>query len=118
VFSNEPAIRDDGTHVVVTLRGELDLANVGDLGAVLSEAVARNPHVIADLSDLTFIDCVSLGVLVRARTRAREAGGDLVLAGARGKVLRVLALPCLAAVFPVYASVDEAARERSDLYVS
>ena len=118
MFSNEPAIRDDGAHVVVTLRGELDIANAADLGAVLSEAVARNPHVIADLSDLTFIDCTSLGALVGARARAREAGGDLVLAGARGKVLRVITLPCLAAVFPVYASVDEAARERSDLYVS
>ena len=118
MFSNEPAIRDDGAHVVVTLRGELDIANAADLGAVLSEAVARNPHVVADLSDLTFIDCASLGVLVRARTRARGAGGDLVLAGARGKVWRVLTLPCMAGVFPVYASVDEAARERSDLYVS
>ena len=118
MLSKQSAIRDDGAHVLVTLRGELDIANVADLRAVLSEAVARNPHVVADLSDLTFIDCASLGVLVRARTRAREAGGDLVLAGARGKVRRVLALPCMAGVFPVYASVDEAARERSDLYVS
>ena len=118
MFSNEPAIRDDDANVVVTLHGELDIVNAADLGAVLSEAVARNPHVIADLSDLAFIDCAILGVLVRARTRAREAGGDLVLAGARGRVRRVLALPCLAAVFPVYASVDDAARERSDLYVS
>ena len=81
---------------------------------MLTEAVARNPHVIADLSDLTFIDCASLGVLVRAR----EAGGDLVLAGAHGRVWRVLALLCMAGVFPVDASVDEAARERSDLYTS
>ena len=117
MFSSEPAIRDDGAYVV-TLRGELDIANAADLGAVLSEAVARNPHVIADLSDLTFIDCASLGALVRARTQAREAGGDLVLARARGRVWRVLALPCLAGVFPVDASVDEAARDRSDLYVS
>ena len=100
MLSNEPAIRDDGAHVVVTLRGELDIANAADLEAVLSEAAARNPHVIADLSDLTFIDCASLGVLVRARTRARAAGGDLVLAGARGKVWRVLALPCLAGRVP------------------
>ena len=118
MFSSEPAIRDDGAHVVVALRGELDIADAADLGAVLWEAVAGNPHVIADLSDLTFIDCASLGVLVRARTRAREAGGDLVFAGARGKVGRVLALPFMAGVFGVYASVDEAARERSDLYVS
>ena len=49
MFSSEPAIRDDGAHVVVILRGELDIANAADLRAVLSEAVARNPHVIADL---------------------------------------------------------------------
>ena len=90
MFGSEPAIRDYGARVVVMLRGELDIANAADLGAVLSEAVARNPHVIADLSDLTFIDCASLGVLVRARTRAREAGGDLVLAGARGRLRRLL----------------------------
>jgi len=118
MFGNKSAICDDGAHVVVALRGELDIADAAGLGAVVWGAVACNPHVIADLSDLTFIDCASLGVLVRARTRAREAGGDLVLAGARGKVGRVLALPCMAGVFGVYASVDEAAREGSDLYVS
>ena len=118
MFSDEPAIRDEGARVVVMLRGELDIANAAGLGAVLSEAVARNPQVVADLSDLTFIDCASLGALVRARTRAREAGGALVLAGARGRVRRVLALPCLAGVFPVDAGVDEEPRERSDLYVS
>jgi len=42
----------------------------------------------------------------------------VVLAGARGRVRRVLALPFLAGVFPVDASVDEAARKRSDLCVS
>ena len=78
MFSNEPAIRDDGAHVVVMLRGELDIANAADLGTVLSEAVARNP-----------------------------GGGR-----------RVLALPFLAGVFPVDASVDEAARKRPDLCVS
>src|SRR5690348_14502908 len=119
MLSKQPAIRDDGAHVLVTLRGELDIANAADLRAVLSEAVARNPHVVADLSDLTFIDCASVGALVRARRRAREAGGDLVLAGARGKVLRVLALPCLAGVFAVDAGADEAAaRAGSDLCVS
>jgi anti-sigma B factor antagonist len=118
MFGKDSAIRGDGACVVVTLRGELDNVNAADLWAVLSEAVARNPHVVVDLSDLTFIDCASLGVLVRARNRAREAGGDVVLGGVCGRVGRVLALPCLAGVFPADASVDEAVRESSDLYVS
>ena len=73
MFSSEPAIRDDGAHVVVMLRGELDIANAADLGAVLSEAVAGNPHVIADLPDLTFIGCAGLGVVVRAEAEDGQA---------------------------------------------
>jgi len=51
MFRNEPDIRDAGAHVVVTLRGELDIDSAADLGAVLSEA-GPVPQVIADLSDM------------------------------------------------------------------
>jgi hypothetical protein len=40
---------------------------------------------------------------------ARLAGGDLVLAAPQQQVLRVLTLTRLIEVFPVHASVDEAA---------
>ena len=103
-----PAIRDHHDHVIVTLCGELDIADAACLRDALTEAVTRNPHVVADLSGLDFADCAVLGALVRARRQALEAGGDLVLAGARGKARRVLELRFMTDLFPVYASVDEA----------
>ena len=103
-----PAIRDHHDHVIITLCGELDIADAACLRDALTGAVTQNPHIVADLSGLDFVDCAVLGVLVRARGQALEAGGDLVLAGLRGKVRRVLELAFMTDLFRVYASLDEA----------
>lgn len=50
-----------------------------------------------------------MAALARGRRHARHAGGDLALAAPRQQVLRVLTLTRLIEVFPVHASVDEAA---------
>ena len=62
-----------------------------------------------DLANLAYIDCSSLGVLAGARQRARLAGGDVLLAGPRGAVARVLLLTDRAGVFSVFPSVGVAA---------
>jgi hypothetical protein len=53
-----------------------------------------------------------VAALVRGGQHARHAGGDLLLAGLRQQVLRVLALTRLIGVFSVHASVKETARQR------
>jgi anti-sigma B factor antagonist len=101
--------RDGDGHVVVVLCGELDMAAAAGVAAALAAAAAREPWVIVDLAGLRFIDASGLAVLVRGRKQARQAGGDLLLAAPRHQVLRVLTLTRLTGVFPVRASVDEAA---------
>ncbi|MGH3198868.1 MAG: STAS domain-containing protein [Streptosporangiaceae bacterium] len=68
---------------VVTLQGELDITDAAELSARLVAVASREPWVIVDLNDVTFIDCSTLGLLVRAREQARLAGGDVLLAGPR-----------------------------------
>ncbi len=50
MLSNEPAIRDSGAHVVVTLRGELDNANAADLGG---GGCSRRPWPVTRVSSRT-----------------------------------------------------------------
>ena len=102
-------VRDYGGHIVVTLRGELDVVDAASVAAALTAAAARNPRVIVDLAALEFIDCCALGALARVREQARQAGGDLLPTAPRGQVRRILALTGLSGVFCVHASVDEAA---------
>jgi anti-sigma B factor antagonist len=63
---------------VVRLHGELDVAEVDELGAALGElATAGDDAVVLDLTDLTFCDSAGLGVLI---TLARRLpGGRVVL---------------------------------------
>jgi len=102
------SIREDGRHLVVTLRGELDAVDAAGAEAALAAATAGNPRVVADLAALEFLDCCGLGVLIRVRAQARQAGGDLLLAAAGQQVRRILALTGMTGVFSVHASVDEA----------
>ena len=96
-------------HLVVALRGELDISDAPGLARALSAAAGSGSPIIVDLAGLTFIDCSSLSALACAREKARQAGGDLVLAAPQRQVLRVLSLTSLIDQLPVFASVEEAA---------
>jgi anti-anti-sigma factor len=61
-------------HVMVTLRGELDVIDAAELPRVLSVAAAPGSRVIVDLAGLTFMDCSSLAALVSARRQALQSG--------------------------------------------
>ena len=109
MFSVDLSTSECGGHVVVTLRGELDIADAASVAAALAAVAARQPEIVVDLAGLEFIDSSGVAALARGRKHARHAGGDLLLAAPRQQVLRVLTLTRLIEVFPVHASVDEAA---------
>jgi anti-sigma B factor antagonist len=96
-------------HVVVALRGELDLLYAPAVATALVDLAARQPRIIADLAGLEFIDACGIAALARGRRRARNAGGDLLLAAPRRPVQRVLTIIWEADDFAVHASVAEAA---------
>ena len=69
--------------LVVTLRGELDLASAPGLDAQLRRAVAlRAPHrLILDLSGLRFLGLQGIAVFERIRRRAGTARAGMALVG-------------------------------------
>jgi anti-sigma B factor antagonist len=111
MFSVDLRTRESGGHVVVELRGELDLADAAGVATALAAVAAREPQIIVDLAALEFIDSSGVAALVRGRRQAREAGGDLILAAPQQTVMRVLAAIHLADAFSVHATVEEAAEE-------
>lgn len=67
-------------HVVMALRGELDLTGAADAEAAIATLMIPGRCLIIDMSALDFIDCGSLGALLRVQERAWSTGGDVVLA--------------------------------------
>jgi anti-sigma B factor antagonist len=110
MFSVDLSTRECDGHVIVALRGELDVLDAAGVAGTLATITVRQPRVIVDLAGLEFIDASGLAALVSARKHARHAGGDLLLAAPQRRVLRVLAVTHLLDLFSVHPSVEKAVR--------
>lgn len=79
--------------VVVTLRGEHDLATRPEVAEVVAEAIAvGDVDVVMDLGRVEFMDASTVGVIVWARELLRARGQALTLRAPSPCVRRVLEL--------------------------
>src|SRR5260370_15672511 len=92
MFSVDLSARECDGHVVVALRGELDLVDAAGVAAALVAVASREPEIIVDLAGLEFIDSSGVAALAHGRTHARHARGDLLLAAPPQPGLRGLSL--------------------------
>jgi len=96
---------------VVGLAGEFDAANVARAAEEIDRHLAAGRcRLLLDVHLLTFLDSSGLTFLLRARRRALDAGGDVVLARPSSWVRNVLATLGLDRQLHVVSSVDEAVR--------
>ena len=100
-------LAERGDVLVLSLAGELDLANVPALQEALRRAVERSPkRLVVDLTDVTFVDSTVLGALVEARS---GIGGDAFALAAPGlEVRRALEVSGLDRHFAVFDRVETA----------
>src|ERR1700738_1564669 len=71
--------RDPGDCSLCRPIGELDASTVCQFRQILAELVS-SPRLVIDMSGVVFIDSAGLGALIGGIRRAREGGGDVVLA--------------------------------------
>jgi anti-sigma B factor antagonist len=73
------------------------------LHSELAAAVAGEglPRVVVDMTGVEFCDSTGMNVLLAALRRARERGGELVLAAPRPAVRKILQVTGLESVFTV-----------------
>jgi anti-sigma B factor antagonist len=93
---------DDGTATTIYVTGELDAATAPELRACVVSLVEQGRRrVILDLGELRFIDSTGLGSLVGVRKRVRESGGELVLTNPAQRIVKLLEITGLDAVFMI-----------------
>lgn len=87
---------------VMSVGGELDIANAPRLARAFRDAVPRRTEssvvvdvsdlIVLDLADLTFMDVIGLHAIIDATARAQRLGRRLVLRRGPPAVQRVFAL--------------------------
>lgn len=98
-----------GPHGLVRPEGELDVGTAAQLREAVNAALDGHGTLVVDLSAVTFLDSVTLGVLIGAYNRTREAGGGLAVVCADEHVRRIFRITALDTVFSLYDSVEAAA---------
>lgn len=95
---------------VLGLHGQLTSECSEQLDEALATAIeAKCPRVIFDMSDLTFIDSVGLGVLLRfARALSDTPPGQVLIAAPSPVVQRVFRRSRLDRLFAVHKDVQQA----------
>jgi anti-sigma B factor antagonist len=104
---------------VVVARGELDLNAAPELRDLLCGLIELGTtDFVLDLTDATFIDSTTLGVLTGRVRTLRAAGGSLALVCTNDLVLRTIEIAGLDRELGVYATLSEAlALQREHLQV-
>jgi anti-sigma B factor antagonist len=109
-FSVEPSFEThtQGTWTVVNVRGELDLSTSAALRAALDAGLGEGtPRIAVDLTDVSFMDSSSLGILVSCLKEADDRGGELRLVGVQGSPAKVIALTGLDSAFTIETAVAD-----------
>src|SRR3954454_10500537 len=105
-------IGDGGTVAVVTVFGQADLHTAPELRSAISEAIDGGAQaLVIDLSEATFIDSMTLGVLLGALKQLRLSGGSVSVVCADAHIRRIFEITLLDRVFSLHGNRDDALRE-------
>lgn len=99
-----PSDRQD--QCVLQAEGRLTIETAPQLQTAMRESNCRG--VIIDMSQVSYVDSIGLGALVRAHVSMQNAGGRLALVGVPDRVKLLLGLLGLDPVLLVYESLGAA----------
>ena len=99
----------DAETQVIELGGEIDLYTAPEFKERMVELIEDGKkRIVVDLSQATFIDSTTLGVLVGGVKRLRPADGSLALVCTVQNITKIFEITGLDRVFPIHPSRDEA----------
>lgn len=93
---------------LVAVAGEVDAHSASELRAAVEAGVSPQVRLVADLSDVTFLDSAGLGVFVTTVKKVQEQGGSLDLVVTSPRVMRVFELTGLDSMLTIYPDLAAA----------
>jgi anti-sigma B factor antagonist len=106
------AIRQSSDVAVLVIHGQADLHSAPELREQLHGAIDDGAfHVVVDLTDATFVDSMTLGVLLGGVKRLRPQGGQLRVVVTQPGLRRIFEVTLLDRVFTLFPT-REAALDR------
>jgi anti-sigma B factor antagonist len=100
---------------VVSASGELDLQASPELRDLLVQLIdLGQTELVVDLSDVTFIDSTTIGVLAGRQRQLRAVAGELRLVCTNPNLLRTIEISGMGRVFEVHSTLSRALADGSE----
>lgn len=93
----------------ITLSGRMDAAHSTTFETTTQSLIAQGAtHIIADLTQLTYVSSQGLGAFLAVAKLCTAAGGALLLVNLKGFVKQVFDITRVTPLFRTFDSVDQA----------
>ena len=103
--------RSEAGASVIALSGRLVFGrDLDQLEAAVNKLIETGEkRTILDASALDYVDSAAIGTLVSCLSHVKKSGGELRLAGANPRIVRLFSMTGVDKLLPVYPSIAEAA---------
>jgi anti-sigma B factor antagonist len=107
--------RPSAKTVVLAIHGDADMRAASELKVRLGEVIDDSPRaIVLDLTGATFLDSMTLGVLLTAMKRLRARGGRFRVVAPGAEIRRIFEMTLLDRVFALDVTRQDALAAASD----
>ena len=95
-------------YILISVKGTLSVENISPFETQLSKHVENKSNIIIDLSDLTFIDSSSLGIIVVYFTKSEKNNNYFALINVNHDIMQMFKTTGLDKRIRIFNSLDDA----------
>lgn len=97
---------------LIVLAGDFDLHSGPEFERRVLEALGRGAsELLIDLTEVSFIDSTTIGILMRSRKRLAPLGGRIHIVTRDRNILRLFEITALDRMFEIYSTRTDALQE-------
>jgi len=96
--------------ILINVKGTLSIENIAPFETLLNKYVDEKIHILIDLSEMTFIDSSSLGIIVVYYTKTEKNNRHFSLININSDIMQMFRITGLDKRIKIFDSLDSAVR--------
>jgi len=96
--------------ILIHVKGTLSIENISPFETLLNKYVDEKTHILIDLSEMTFIDSSSLGIIVVYYTKSEKNSRHFSLININGDIMQMFKITGLDKRIKIFDSLDLAVK--------
>jgi anti-anti-sigma factor len=95
-------------YILISVKGTLSIENISPFETLVNKCVEQKSHILIDLTDLTFIDSSSLGIIVVYYTKSEKNSRHFALLNINNDIMQMFKITGLDKRIRIFNDLKEA----------